>query len=78
MNVVNFYCFIVCVFGIILFFLGCFNLFYLYDGYKIMIFMKCLKGMWYRFDICICDWIILGKVEKEGMRVLIMMIILKG
>ena len=28
--------------------------------------MKCPRGTWYRPDICTCDWIIPGKVEKEG------------
>ncbi|XP_065925298.1 uncharacterized protein [Magallana gigas] len=55
-----------CAFGTTLPFPGRPNLFYLYDGRKTMTPMKCPKGTWYRPDICTCDWIIPGKVEKEG------------
>ena len=58
--------FTACAFGTTLPFPGRPNLFYLYDGRKTMTPMKCPRGTWYRPDICTCDWIIPGKVEKEG------------
>lgn len=74
----NSHCFTACAFGTTLPFPGRPNLFYLYDGRKTMTPMKCPRGTWYRPDICTCDWIIPGKVEKEGTRFLTIMMISKG
>ncbi|XP_052101910.1 uncharacterized protein LOC127735686 [Mytilus californianus] len=40
--------------------------FYLYDGRSTLTTMRCPRGLWYRPDLCTCDWIIPGKIQKHG------------
>ncbi|XP_069138939.1 uncharacterized protein [Argopecten irradians] len=42
------------------------EMFYLYDGREIFYPMKCPQGLWYRPDICSCDWIVPGISGHEG------------
>ncbi|OWF55103.1 Protein PIF [Mizuhopecten yessoensis] len=42
------------------------EMFYLYDGREVFYPMKCPKGLWYRPEICSCDWIVPGISSHEG------------